>query len=170
MQEGILKYLQDDKRTVVLVTHKLQYLIHADWVRVKLWELKWVAALLLRYLDRLVVQIIAMKDGLVLREGTLKDIQTHDIELYDHWKTLMNRQDHELEKVERPRHHPQFNQQLCYHCGDSVVMFSYRTLNRTVKLHWRGKHWGEPSTQERPRTWLMMMTMVGGNKLDVPSL
>ncbi len=32
MQEGILKFLQDDKRTVVLVTHKLQYLIHADWV------------------------------------------------------------------------------------------------------------------------------------------
>ncbi|XP_029901963.1 ATP-binding cassette sub-family C member 9 [Myripristis murdjan] len=73
MQEGILKFLQDDKRTVVLVTHKLQYLIHADW-------------------------IIAMKDGSVLREGTLKDIQTHDVELYDHWKTLMNRQDHELEK------------------------------------------------------------------------
>uniref|UniRef100_A0A3B3YM43 ATP-binding cassette, sub-family C (CFTR/MRP), member 9 n=1 Tax=Poecilia mexicana TaxID=48701 RepID=A0A3B3YM43_9TELE len=75
MQEGILKFLQDDKRTVVLVTHKLQYLIHADW-------------------------IIAMKDGSVLREGTLKDIQTHDTELYDHWKTLMNRQDQELEKVE----------------------------------------------------------------------
>ncbi|XP_063316786.1 ATP-binding cassette sub-family C member 9 isoform X1 [Pelmatolapia mariae] len=73
MQEGILKFLQDDKRTVVLVTHKLQYLIHADW-------------------------IIAMKDGTVLREGTLKDIQTHDVELYDHWKTLMNRQDQELEK------------------------------------------------------------------------
>ncbi|XP_073336599.1 ATP-binding cassette sub-family C member 9 [Pagrus major] len=73
MQEGILKFLQDDKRTVVLVTHKLQYLIHADW-------------------------IIAMKDGSVLRDGTLKDIQTHDVELYDHWKTLMNRQDQELEK------------------------------------------------------------------------
>uniref|UniRef100_UPI0037E82AF3 ATP-binding cassette sub-family C member 9 isoform X5 n=1 Tax=Semicossyphus pulcher TaxID=241346 RepID=UPI0037E82AF3 len=73
MQEGILKFLQDDKRTVVLVTHKLQYLIHADW-------------------------IIAMKDGSVLREGTLKDIQNNDVELYDHWKTLMNRQDHELEK------------------------------------------------------------------------
>ncbi|XP_061617286.1 ATP-binding cassette sub-family C member 9 isoform X1 [Phyllopteryx taeniolatus] len=73
MQDGILKFLQDDKRTVVLVTHKLQYLIHADW-------------------------IIAMKDGSVLREGTLKDIQTHDVELYDHWKTLMNRQDQELEK------------------------------------------------------------------------
>uniref|UniRef100_A0AAZ3R2I1 ATP-binding cassette, sub-family C (CFTR/MRP), member 9 n=1 Tax=Oncorhynchus tshawytscha TaxID=74940 RepID=A0AAZ3R2I1_ONCTS len=85
MQEGILKFLQDDKRTVVLVTHKLQYLIHADW-------------------------IIAMKDGSVLREGTLKDIQTHDVELYEHWKTLMNRQDQELEKTlrrastpERPR-------------------------------------------------------------------
>lgn len=94
MQEGILKYLQDDKRTVVLVTHKLQYLIHADWVRVQVPELKRV-----RNFNRRVVQIIAMKDGSVLREGTLKDIQTHDIELYDHWKTLMNRQDHELEKV-----------------------------------------------------------------------
>uniref|UniRef100_A0AAY4EVS2 ATP-binding cassette, sub-family C (CFTR/MRP), member 9 n=1 Tax=Denticeps clupeoides TaxID=299321 RepID=A0AAY4EVS2_9TELE len=74
MLEGILKFLQDDKRTVVLVTHKLQYLIHADW-------------------------IIAMKDGTVLREGTLKDIQNNDVELYEHWKTLMNRQDQELEKV-----------------------------------------------------------------------
>ncbi|XP_026564930.1 ATP-binding cassette sub-family C member 9 [Pseudonaja textilis] len=73
MQEGILKFLKDDKRTLVLVTHKLQYLPHADW-------------------------IIAMKDGTVLREGTLKDIQTKDVELYDHWKTLMNRQDQELEK------------------------------------------------------------------------
>uniref|UniRef100_A0A670KI46 ATP binding cassette subfamily C member 9 n=1 Tax=Podarcis muralis TaxID=64176 RepID=A0A670KI46_PODMU len=74
MQEGILKFLKDDKRTLVLVTHKLQYLPHADW-------------------------IIAMKDGTVLREGTLKDIQTKDVELYEHWKTLMNRQDQELEKV-----------------------------------------------------------------------
>nr|AKC42151.1 ABCC9 [Petromyzon marinus] len=73
MQEGILKLLRDDKRTVVLVTHKLQYLPHADW-------------------------IIAMKDGTVLREGTLKDIQNNDPELYEHWKTLMNRQDQEFEK------------------------------------------------------------------------
>ncbi|XP_072509634.1 ATP-binding cassette sub-family C member 9 isoform X3 [Notamacropus eugenii] len=73
MQEGILKFLQEDKRTLVLVTHKLQYLTHADW-------------------------IIAMKDGNVLREGTLKDIQNKDVELYEHWKTLMNRQDQELEK------------------------------------------------------------------------
>uniref|UniRef100_A0A8C3BQX1 ATP binding cassette subfamily C member 9 n=1 Tax=Cairina moschata TaxID=8855 RepID=A0A8C3BQX1_CAIMO len=74
MQEGILKFLQEDKRTLVLVTHKLQYLPHADW-------------------------IIAMKDGMVLREGTLKDIQNKDVELYEHWKTLMNRQDQELEKT-----------------------------------------------------------------------
>ncbi|KAM9312905.1 ATP-binding cassette sub-family C member 9 [Gastrophryne carolinensis] len=73
MQEGILKFLRDDKRTVLLVTHKLQYLTHADW-------------------------IIAMKDGFILREGTLKDIQNNDNELYEHWKTLMNRQDQELEK------------------------------------------------------------------------
>lgn len=32
MQAGILELLRDDKRTVVLVTHKLQYLPHADWV------------------------------------------------------------------------------------------------------------------------------------------
>ncbi|XP_005998910.1 LOW QUALITY PROTEIN: ATP-binding cassette sub-family C member 9 [Latimeria chalumnae] len=73
MQEGIIKFLREDKRTIILVTHKLQYLTHADW-------------------------IIAMKDGTVLREGTLKDIQNNDVELYEHWKTLMNRQDQELEK------------------------------------------------------------------------
>uniref|UniRef100_A0A8C5RBW8 ATP-binding cassette sub-family C member 9 n=1 Tax=Leptobrachium leishanense TaxID=445787 RepID=A0A8C5RBW8_9ANUR len=67
-------HLSDHLMTVVLVTHKLQYLPHADW-------------------------IIAMKDGMVLREGTLKDIQNNDNELYEHWKTLMNRQDQELEKV-----------------------------------------------------------------------
>lgn len=78
-----------------------------------------------RYSRRLVVQIIAMKDGSVLREGTLKDIQTHDVELYEHWKTLMNRQDHELEKVatawfnQRPRRRVL--------TGNSVAMFSNRT-------------------------------------------
>lgn len=45
-----------------------------------------------------------MKDGSVLREGTLKDIQTHDVKLYEHWKTLMNRQDQELEKVKQLSH------------------------------------------------------------------
>lgn len=32
MQDGILKLLREEKRTVVLVTHRLQYLPHADWV------------------------------------------------------------------------------------------------------------------------------------------
>ncbi|XP_015682420.1 ATP-binding cassette sub-family C member 8-like, partial [Protobothrops mucrosquamatus] len=31
MQEGILNLLRADKKTIVLVTHKLQYLPHADW-------------------------------------------------------------------------------------------------------------------------------------------
>uniref|UniRef100_A0A8C4RWL8 ATP-binding cassette, sub-family C (CFTR/MRP), member 8b n=1 Tax=Erpetoichthys calabaricus TaxID=27687 RepID=A0A8C4RWL8_ERPCA len=74
MQEGILKMLREEKRTVVLVTHKLQYLPHADW-------------------------IIAMKDGTIQKEGTLKDIQNSEPELFEHWKSLMNRQDQGLEKT-----------------------------------------------------------------------
>ncbi|XP_039989869.1 ATP-binding cassette sub-family C member 8 isoform X2 [Xiphias gladius] len=73
MQEGILKVLREEKRTVVLVTHKLQYLPHADW-------------------------IIAMKDGTIQTEGTLKDIQNTEPELFEQWKTLMHRQDQEFEK------------------------------------------------------------------------
>uniref|UniRef100_A0A672QQV4 ATP-binding cassette sub-family C member 8-like n=1 Tax=Sinocyclocheilus grahami TaxID=75366 RepID=A0A672QQV4_SINGR len=73
MQEGILKLLREEKRTVVLVTHKLQYLPHADW-------------------------IIAMKDGSIQTEGTLKDIQNSQPELFEQWKTLMHRQDKEFEK------------------------------------------------------------------------
>uniref|UniRef100_A0A4W5KNS2 ATP-binding cassette, sub-family C (CFTR/MRP), member 8 n=1 Tax=Hucho hucho TaxID=62062 RepID=A0A4W5KNS2_9TELE len=73
MQEGILKLLREEKRTVVLVTHKLQYLPHADW-------------------------IIAMKNGTTQTEGTLKDIQNSDPELFEQWKTLMHRQDGEFEK------------------------------------------------------------------------
>nr|XP_019957744.1 PREDICTED: ATP-binding cassette sub-family C member 8 isoform X2 [Paralichthys olivaceus] len=72
MQDGILKMLREEKRTVVLVTHKLQYLLHADW-------------------------IIAMKDGTIQTEGTLKDIQNTEPELFEQWKTLMHRQDQEFE-------------------------------------------------------------------------
>ncbi|XP_054475486.1 ATP-binding cassette sub-family C member 8 isoform X2 [Anoplopoma fimbria] len=72
MQDGILKLLKEEDRTVVLVTHKLQYLPHADW-------------------------IIAMKDGTIQTEGTLKDIQNSEPELFEHWKTLMNRQDQDFE-------------------------------------------------------------------------
>ncbi|XP_068578578.1 ATP-binding cassette sub-family C member 8 isoform X3 [Cebidichthys violaceus] len=72
MQDGILKLLREEKRTVVLVTHKLQYLPHADW-------------------------IIAMKDGTIQTEGTLKNIQKSEPELFEHWKTLMHRQDQDFE-------------------------------------------------------------------------
>ncbi|XP_074488291.1 ATP-binding cassette sub-family C member 8 isoform X1 [Sebastes fasciatus] len=72
MQDGILKLLKKEKRTVVLVTHKLQYLPHADW-------------------------IIAMKDGTIQTEGTLKDIQNSEPDLFEQWKTLMHRQDQEFE-------------------------------------------------------------------------
>lgn len=44
-------------------------------------------------------QIIAMKDGTIQTEGTLKDIQNCEPELFEQWKTLMNRQDKEFEKV-----------------------------------------------------------------------
>uniref|UniRef100_A0A673Z5T5 ATP-binding cassette, sub-family C (CFTR/MRP), member 8 n=1 Tax=Salmo trutta TaxID=8032 RepID=A0A673Z5T5_SALTR len=77
MQEGILKLLREEKRTVVLVTHKLQYLPHADW-------------------------IIAMKNGTTQTEGTLKDIQNSEPELFEQWKTLMHRQDGEFEKETVP--------------------------------------------------------------------
>ncbi|XP_031726819.1 ATP-binding cassette sub-family C member 8 isoform X3 [Anarrhichthys ocellatus] len=72
MQDGILKLLREEKRTVVLVTHKLQYLPQADW-------------------------IIAMKDGTIQTEGTLKNIQKSEPELFEHWKTLMHRQDQDFE-------------------------------------------------------------------------
>ena len=42
-----------------------------------------------------------MKDGSIQTEGTLKDIQTAEPELFGQWKTLMNRQDQEFEKVRR---------------------------------------------------------------------
>uniref|UniRef100_A0A671X528 ATP-binding cassette, sub-family C (CFTR/MRP), member 8 n=1 Tax=Sparus aurata TaxID=8175 RepID=A0A671X528_SPAAU len=74
MQDGILKLLREEKRTVVLVTHKLQYLPHADW-------------------------IIAMKDGTIQTEGTLKDIQNCEPELFEQWKILMHRQDQDFEKM-----------------------------------------------------------------------
>ncbi|XP_062928444.1 ATP-binding cassette sub-family C member 9-like isoform X2 [Mobula hypostoma] len=92
MQEGILKFLREDKRTVALVTHKLQYLTHADW-------------------------IIAMKDGTIIREGTLKDFQHHDVELYEQWKTLMNRQDQEFEKETE---------------GESQTILERKTLRRAM--------------------------------------
>uniref|UniRef100_A0A671K3G5 ATP-binding cassette, sub-family C (CFTR/MRP), member 8b n=1 Tax=Sinocyclocheilus anshuiensis TaxID=1608454 RepID=A0A671K3G5_9TELE len=67
MHEGILKLLRQEKRTVVLVTHKLQYLPHADWV----WAFNTV-------------------------QSFHKDLKGHPVckpELFEQWRTLMNRQD-----------------------------------------------------------------------------
>lgn len=42
-----------------------------------------------------------MKDGTIQTEGTLKDIQNSEPELFEQWKTLMHRQDQEFEKVKQ---------------------------------------------------------------------
>lgn len=44
-----------------------------------------------------------MKDGTIQTEGTLKDIQKSEPELFEQWKTLMHRQDQEFEKVIKDR-------------------------------------------------------------------
>lgn len=74
-----------------------------------------------------------MKDGSVLREGTLKDIQTHDVELYDHWKTLMNRQDQELEKVGHVVPPAGVTRRVCdvmFVCMQDIQQDSQTTLER----------------------------------------
>jgi len=40
-----------------------------------------------------------MKDGTIQREGTLKDVQRSECQRFEHWETLMNREDQEREKV-----------------------------------------------------------------------
>lgn len=40
-----------------------------------------------------------MKDGTIQTEGTLKDIQNSEPDLFEQWKTLMHRQDQEFETV-----------------------------------------------------------------------
>lgn len=45
-----------------------------------------------RYILSAIHKIIAMKDGTVQTQGTLKDIQCAEPELFEHWKSLMNRQ------------------------------------------------------------------------------
>ena len=53
MQDGILKLLREEKRTVVLVTHKLQYLPHADWVCVRVCTCVFTRVIGSYYLNRL---------------------------------------------------------------------------------------------------------------------
>ncbi|XP_070560016.1 ATP-binding cassette sub-family C member 9-like [Ptychodera flava] len=64
-QEGIIKLLIGANRTVVLVTHQLQYLQHAD-------------------------KVIVVDDGKIKRQGTLDEIKTTDPELYAQWEETIN--------------------------------------------------------------------------------
>uniref|UniRef100_A0A8C1V5G3 ATP-binding cassette, sub-family C (CFTR/MRP), member 8b n=1 Tax=Cyprinus carpio TaxID=7962 RepID=A0A8C1V5G3_CYPCA len=113
MREGILKLLRQEKRTVVLVTHKLQYLPHADW-------------------------IIAMRDGTVQTQGTLKDIQCAEPELFEQWRTLMNRQDKcccvVLLSQDCEFSHSSYLQVFCGLCALGIVL----CLVTSLAVEWTG--------------------------------
>nr|XP_006820966.1 PREDICTED: ATP-binding cassette sub-family C member 9-like [Saccoglossus kowalevskii] len=61
MLEGILGIVTKEKRTVILVSHQLQYLQYAN-------------------------KIVVMDGGKLYRQGNLDEIATEDPELYGHWK------------------------------------------------------------------------------------
>ncbi|XP_037068681.1 ATP-binding cassette sub-family C member 9-like, partial [Pollicipes pollicipes] len=63
-ENGIRKLLVQQGRTVILVTHKLQYLKHAD-------------------------QVVALERGRVRQQGTLAQIAEADPELYRRWQQLI---------------------------------------------------------------------------------
>ncbi|XP_033096664.1 ATP-binding cassette sub-family C member 8-like [Anneissia japonica] len=63
-ENGIKKWLIGNKRTVILVTHQLQYLPFAD-------------------------QIIVMKNGRIQLQGTFEEVASHDKILYENWKKTM---------------------------------------------------------------------------------
>ncbi|XP_006824101.2 ATP-binding cassette sub-family C member 8-like [Saccoglossus kowalevskii] len=61
MENGIVEFLMEEERTVIVVTHHLQYLCHAD-------------------------QVVIMEDCTVARQGDLKEIRRHSPELYSDWQ------------------------------------------------------------------------------------
>ncbi|XP_006820965.2 ATP-binding cassette sub-family C member 9-like [Saccoglossus kowalevskii] len=61
IHEGILGFVMKENRTVILVSHQLQYLQYAN-------------------------QIIVMDGGKIYRQGSLDEIANHDPELYGNWK------------------------------------------------------------------------------------
>ncbi|XP_030838922.1 ATP-binding cassette sub-family C member 9 isoform X2 [Strongylocentrotus purpuratus] len=58
--KGIMEFLIENQRTVILVTHQIQYLEHAD-------------------------KVIYMKDGLIRHQGTMKEIGAKDAGLMTLW-------------------------------------------------------------------------------------
>lgn len=74
--EGVKKLLIRQKRTVILVTHRLQLLSYAD-------------------------KIIAVEKGIIRAQGTLKDIESFDKELVKNWRTVMSREALEEKKLSK---------------------------------------------------------------------
>lgn len=83
-----------------------------------------------------------MKDGTIQAEGTLKDIQNSEAELFEQWKTLMHRQDQEFEKVisisrhgeasTRPR--IQMNDFILRYCGSPLCLPQETVAASTTNL------------------------------------
>ncbi|XP_071961483.1 ATP-binding cassette sub-family C member 9-like [Antedon mediterranea] len=71
--DGIQGLLIERGKTVVLVTHQVQYVEHAD-------------------------QIIVMEEGKILTQGTLEEIQSSDPELYLSWRKTMEQKESESEQ------------------------------------------------------------------------
>eukprot|EP00058_Branchiostoma_floridae_P020303 XP_002605793.1 hypothetical protein BRAFLDRAFT_58591 [Branchiostoma floridae] len=76
MQEGILGMLREENRTIILVTHKLEYLKEAD-------------------------NILVMRDGHVTHQGTFGEITTEDPSLYQMWKNTISTQAQQEEEQKR---------------------------------------------------------------------
>ncbi|XP_072038843.1 ATP-binding cassette sub-family C member 9-like [Amphiura filiformis] len=71
-QEGIAEFLLQSQRTVILVTHQIQYLDKADW-------------------------IVYMKDGQIERQGTMNEIRKMDPELHQRWEEMIEQIETESE-------------------------------------------------------------------------
>nr|XP_006820253.1 PREDICTED: ATP-binding cassette sub-family C member 8-like [Saccoglossus kowalevskii] len=65
MENAILGYLREQQRTVILVTHKIQYLEHAN-------------------------QVLVMENGQIIKKGNLCEIRRHNIEMYRQWEELIS--------------------------------------------------------------------------------
>ncbi|XP_077867953.1 ATP-binding cassette sub-family C member 9-like [Saccoglossus kowalevskii] len=65
MENAILGYLREQQRTVILVTHQIQHLEHAN-------------------------QVLVMENGQIIKKGDLREIRSHNIEMYRQWKELIS--------------------------------------------------------------------------------
>uniref|UniRef100_A0ABM0LUU0 ATP-binding cassette sub-family C member 9-like n=1 Tax=Saccoglossus kowalevskii TaxID=10224 RepID=A0ABM0LUU0_SACKO len=65
MVNAIFGLLRDQQRTVILVTHMIQHLEHAD-------------------------QVLVMEDGQIVQNGNMKEIQKQDIRLYRQWQEMVS--------------------------------------------------------------------------------